>query len=91
MKKSSRLLIAVVASLFMTWAGTAFSDDAASAPSALKPKLFYDFTTFNDSNMFDGATALKTIYILGTTPEEGTVALPATVKTLNPLTFAGCT
>ena len=48
MKKSSRLLIAVVASLFMTWAGTAFSDDAASAPSALKPKLFYDFTTFND-------------------------------------------
>ena len=50
-----------------------------------------DFTTFNGDNMFDSATALKTIYILGTTPEEGTVALPATVKTLNSLTFAGCT
>ena len=50
-----------------------------------------DFTTFNGDNMFDSATALKTIYILGTTPVEGTVALPATVKTLNPLTFAGCT
>ena len=49
-----------------------------------------DFKTFNDNNMFDSATALKTIYILGTTPEIGTVHLPKAITDIKGLMFSGC-
>ena len=49
-----------------------------------------NFTTFNDNNMFDSATALKTIYILGTTPEIGTVHLPEAITDIKGLMFSGC-
>lgn len=49
-----------------------------------------DFSLFNSDNIFDGCTALKTVYLTDETPIVGTVHFPPLLTVIRSLTFANC-